>query len=35
MRPVNKQPAQELAAGEVGYITASIKTLKDARVGTR
>lgn len=33
MRPVNMQPAQELAAGEVGYITASIKTVKDARVG--
>ncbi|MDD6346908.1 MAG: translation elongation factor 4 [Lachnospiraceae bacterium] len=26
-------PCQELQAGEVGYITASIKTLKDSRVG--
>ncbi len=27
------QPAQELGAGEVGYLTASIKTVKDTRVG--
>ena len=27
------EPAKELSSGEVGYITASIKAVKDARVG--
>ena len=27
------EPAKELSSGEVGYITASIKTVSDARVG--
>ncbi len=33
MRPNAMQPANELSSGEVGYITASIKTVSDARVG--
>ncbi len=33
MRATNFEPAKELSAGEVGYIAASIKAVKDARVG--
>lgn len=33
MRAKNAEPCAELTAGEVGYITASIKTVGDARVG--
>ena len=33
MRPNAMEPAKELSSGEVGYITASIKTVSDARVG--
>lgn len=33
MRATSLEPAAELTAGEVGYITASIKTVSDARVG--
>lgn len=33
MRPTSMEPAKELSSGEVGYITASIKTVSDARVG--
>ena len=33
MRATSLEPADELTAGEVGYITASIKTVGDARVG--
>ncbi|MCH5190985.1 MAG: elongation factor 4 [Oscillospiraceae bacterium] len=33
MRPTFMEPAKELSSGEVGYITASIKTVGDARVG--
>ncbi len=33
MRPTSLEPCERLAAGEVGYITASIKTVADARVG--
>lgn len=33
MRPNAMEPAKELTSGEVGYITASIKTVSDARVG--
>ena len=33
MHPLGLQPAQELGAGEVGYLTASIKTVSDTRVG--
>jgi GTP-binding protein LepA len=33
MRPTSLEPAQELSAGEVGYIAASIKTVTDAHVG--
>ncbi len=33
MRAERMEPAAELTAGEVGYITASIKTVGDARVG--
>lgn len=33
MRATSMQPADELSAGEVGYITASIKTVSDAHVG--
>ncbi len=33
MRAKSMEPAKELTAGEVGYITASIKTVGDARVG--
>jgi GTP-binding protein LepA len=33
MRATALEPCEELTAGEVGYITASIKTVKDARVG--
>lgn len=33
MRATTFEPASELASGEVGYITASIKAVKDARVG--
>ena len=33
MRARSLEPAKELRAGEVGYITGSIKTVSDARVG--
>ncbi len=33
MRATSMEPAKELTAGEVGYITASIKTVGDAQVG--
>ena len=33
MHPLGLQPAQELGAAEVGYLTASIKTVSDTRVG--
>lgn len=33
MRATSLEKAQELCAGEVGYITASIKTVSEARVG--
>ncbi len=33
MRAQDPEPCSELTAGEVGYITASIKTVSDARVG--
>ncbi|MDR1733577.1 MAG: translation elongation factor 4 [Oscillospiraceae bacterium] len=33
MSPLGLVPAEEITAGEVGYITASIKSVKDARVG--
>ncbi len=33
MRAQDPEPCPELTAGEVGYITASIKTVSDARVG--
>ena len=33
MRPTSMEPVSELTSGEVGYITASIKTVGDARVG--
>ncbi len=33
MRATVPEPCSELTAGEVGYITASIKTVSDARVG--
>ena len=33
MRATEPEPCTELTAGEVGYITASIKTVGDARVG--
>ncbi len=33
MRATVPEPCDELTAGEVGYITASIKTVSDARVG--
>lgn len=33
MRAISLEPAKELSSGEVGYITASIKTVSDARVG--
>ncbi len=33
MRATRMEPADELAAGEVGYISASIKTVNEARVG--
>ena len=33
MRATEPEPCAELTAGEVGYITASIKTVGDARVG--
>ncbi|MGN0536615.1 MAG: translation elongation factor 4 [Acutalibacteraceae bacterium] len=33
MRAMSLEPTQELYAGEVGYIAASIKTVSDARVG--
>ena len=33
MRATSMEPARELTAGEVGYITASIKTVGDAHVG--
>ena len=33
MRATSMEPAKELTSGEVGYITASIKTVSDARVG--
>ena len=33
LRPLGTEPCQELVAGEVGYFTASIKTVKDTSVG--
>ncbi|MBR5497311.1 MAG: translation elongation factor 4, partial [Clostridia bacterium] len=33
MTPTSLAPVAKLSAGEVGYITASIKTVRDARVG--
>ena len=33
MHPLGLRPTQELGAGEVGYLTASIKTVSDTRVG--
>ncbi len=33
LRATSLEPANELSAGEVGYITASIKSVKDAKVG--
>ncbi len=33
MRPFGAEPTEELSAGEVGYIAASIKTVTEARVG--
>ncbi len=33
MQPLGLQPTEELGAGEVGYLTASIKTVSDTRVG--
>ena len=33
LRAFGMEPCEALCAGEVGYITASIKTVKDARVG--
>lgn len=33
MRPTCLEPSQELSAGEVGYFTASIKTVSETRVG--
>ena len=33
MRALSMEPCQELTAGEVGYITASIKNVADTRVG--
>ena len=33
MRATSMEPADELTSGEVGYITASIKTVSDARDG--
>lgn len=33
MEPLGMEPAGELSAGEVGYFTASIKNVKDTRVG--
>ncbi len=33
LQPVGYRPCDELTAGEVGYITASIKTVSDTRVG--
>ena len=33
LHPLGMSPAEELGAGEVGYLTASIKTVSDTRVG--
>ena len=33
MRPIGLDPCEELAAGDVGYFTASIKNVEDTRVG--
>ena len=33
LHPFGMSPAEELGAGEVGYLTASIKTVSDTRVG--
>ena len=33
LHPLGMSPADELGAGEVGYLTASIKTVSDTRVG--
>ena len=33
MRPIGLEPCDELSAGDVGYITASIKNVADTRVG--
>ncbi|MBQ3077253.1 MAG: translation elongation factor 4, partial [Clostridia bacterium] len=33
LRPIGMEPTAQLTAGEVGYLTASIKNVKDTRVG--
>ncbi|MCX7615252.1 MAG: translation elongation factor 4 [Clostridiales bacterium] len=33
LRPLGYEPCESLSAGEVGYLTASIKNVKDTRVG--
>ena len=33
LRSLGMEPCQSLGEGEVGYITASIKTVSDTRVG--
>ncbi|MEA4911723.1 MAG: translation elongation factor 4 [Oscillospiraceae bacterium] len=33
MRPASLEPCEQITAGEVAYITASIKTVRDTRVG--
>ena len=33
LRATSLEPAKSLSAGEVGYITASIKNVREARVG--
>ncbi len=33
LRPIGMEPCESLSAGQVGYLTASIKNVKDTRVG--